>query len=137
MIRLTSAKQALSLRGTIPELAVLRMVQFEGSDGAYDPASHGYIVIIEEGDDIALVPEVGPGGLFDVIDDEWRSYDALDAFDEDGHTVFEMVISLDNERTLAVIIPDAPWLDSRLRLVLDVETEGRVSAFPKGALQQC
>ena len=32
MIRLTSAKQALSLRGKIPELAVLRMTQFEGSD---------------------------------------------------------------------------------------------------------
>ena len=137
MIRLTSARQALALRGTIPELAVLRMVQFEGSDGQYDPERHGHIVVIEEGDDIALVPEVGPGGLLDVIDDEWRSYDALQAFDEDGRTVFEMVIALDNERTLAIIIPDAPWLDSRLRLVLDVETEGHVSAFPKGVLQPC
>lgn len=134
MIRLTSACQACALRGQIPELAVLRMVQFEGEDGSYDPATHGHILVLQEGDDIALVPELGPDGLLEVIDSEWASYDYVEAFAEDGRTVFEMVIALDNDRTLAVIVPDAPWVDSRLRLVLEVETGGQVSPFPKEVL---
>jgi hypothetical protein len=41
MIRLTSIQQALSLRGTIPELAIIRAIQFMG-DG-YIPEEDGSI----------------------------------------------------------------------------------------------
>ena len=123
MIRLKSAKHALCLRGVIPELAIVRMVQFEGKDGNYDPDMHGHILVLQEGDDITQIPEIGPDGLLEVIDNEWCCYEYVEAFVEDGRTVFEMVIALDNERTIAVIIPDEPWLDDRLRLVLEVETQ--------------
>ena len=71
MIRLKSAKQALGLRGIIPELAIARMVQFEGKDRHYDPDIHGHILVIQEGDDITQIPEIGPYGLLEVIDNEW------------------------------------------------------------------
>lgn len=131
MIRLKSAKQALGLRGVIPELAIVRMVQFEGKDGHYDPGIHGHILVIQEGDDITDIPEIGPDGLLEVIDNEWFCYEYVEAFVENGRTVFEMVIALDNERTIAVIIPDEPWLDDRLRLVLEVETQGHIQILPE------
>ncbi len=134
MIRLTSARQALNLRGTIPELAVLRMVQFEGQDGRYDPQVHGYILVVQEGDDISKIPEMGPDGLFEIIDSERSSFDYVEAFDENGRTIFEIVIPLDNERTLAIIIPDGSWLDQRLRNVLASETHRRFLPGPKGEL---
>ncbi len=130
MIRLTSARQALELRGTIPELAVLRMVQFEGEDNAYDPSIHGHILVIQKGDDISKIPECGPEGLLDVIDNEWGCYEYVEAFKESGRKVYEMVIALDNDRTLAVIIPDEPWLDRRLQCVLETETGGNFATLP-------
>ncbi len=51
MIRISSIQQALSLRGTIPELAVIRSIQFMG-DG-YSPEEHGHIIVIQEGDDLS------------------------------------------------------------------------------------
>jgi len=39
MIHIYSIQQALSLRGTVPELAVIRSIQFMG--GGYDPEEHG------------------------------------------------------------------------------------------------
>jgi hypothetical protein len=48
MIRLISIQQTLSLRGRIPELAVIRSAQFM-VDG-YRPEEHGYIVVMQEGD---------------------------------------------------------------------------------------
>lgn len=41
MIKLTSASQAKQLRGKIPELAIMRMTQLEGTDGLYDPTVDG------------------------------------------------------------------------------------------------
>ena len=66
MIKLTSIAQALSLKGTIPELAVIRAIQFM-SDG-YSPEEHGHIIVIQEGDDISKVSEIGPNGLCDEYD---------------------------------------------------------------------
>lgn len=134
MIRLTSARQALKLRGSIPELAVLRMVQFEGKDGRYNPKVHGYIMVIQERDDISKIPEIGPDGLFEIIDSERSSFDYVEAFDENGRTIFEMVIHLDNDRTLAIIIPDGSWLDQRLRSVLASETNRHFPPLPNGEL---
>ncbi|APG24244.1 hypothetical protein [Syntrophotalea acetylenica] len=134
MIRLTSARQALNLRGTIPELAVQRMVHFEGKDGRYNPKVHGYIMVIQERDDISKIPEVGPRGLFEIIDSERGSFDYVEAFDENGRTIYEIVIPLDNDRTLALILPDGPWLDQRLRSVLESETNRRFLPLPKGEL---
>ena len=58
MIRLYSPEQALALRGTIPELTITRSLQFQ-SDG-YDHEEHGHIIVIQEGDELSRVPEIGP-----------------------------------------------------------------------------
>jgi len=114
MIRLTSSAQAKGLDGRIPRLAVLRMRQFEGEDGRYDPGIHGHIVIIEPGDDIADMPEVSPEGLPPLLDPEEPGYEFLEAFEEDGRTVWEMAVAIDADRTVAVIFAESPALDPRL-----------------------
>ncbi len=129
MIRLTSAAQALALRGTIPELAVIRMVQFEGADGIYDPQEHGHIVVLQEGDDIADLPELGPSGLIQALDEEWPIHEYIEAFPQEDGLTYELVIQIDDGRTIAVIIADRPWLDPRLRTFLERETKAR-PAFP-------
>jgi len=50
MIRIKSTQQALNLKGIIPELAIIRSIQFMG-DG-YSPEEHGHIIVNQEGDDI-------------------------------------------------------------------------------------
>lgn len=116
MIRLTSARQARALRETLYELAVLRMVQLEGTDGRYDPEIHGHVVVLQEGDDpVRDFPEFGEAGLLTAVADGWPLFDYVEGFDENGLLLFEAVCHLDDERTVAAIIPDAPWLDPRLR----------------------
>jgi hypothetical protein len=114
MIRIYSIEQALSLRGTIPELAIIRALQFMG-DG-YSPEEHGHIIVIQEGDDLSQAYEIGPNGLCD--EDELPTYEFVEAFIESCHVVYEAVYQIDDSRTVAVIAPDAPWLDKSLRAVL-------------------
>ncbi len=119
MIRLTSTNQALSLRGTVPELAILRMSQFQGTDGTYDPDTHGYIIVLQDGDDPEReLPELGEKGLF-TGNEDWPLFDYVEAFEESGQLVFEAVAHLDDDRTVAVIIPFTPDLDPRLRTLLE------------------
>ena len=113
MIRLTSIQQALSLRGTIPELAVIRAIQFMG-DG-YIPEEHGHIIVIQEGDDITQIKEIGDDGLF--VDDV-PTFEYVEAFLDGDQVTFELVYQLDDSRTVAVIVPDEPWLDPSLRNIL-------------------
>jgi hypothetical protein len=112
MVRLTSIQQALSLRGTIPELAIIRAMQFMG-DG-YDPEQHGHIIVIQEGDDITQIKEVGEDGLFD---DDVPTFEYVEAFVDGDQVTFELVYQLDDSRTVAVIA-DADCLDDDLRNML-------------------
>jgi hypothetical protein len=111
MIRLTSIQQALSLRGTIPELAVIRSMQFM-SDGY--STDDGWIVVLEQGDDINQIKEVGPNGLFD---DDVPIFEYVEAFVDGDQVTFELVYQLDDSRTVAVIA-DAICLDDDLRSTL-------------------
>ena len=113
MIRIYSIQQALSLKGTIPELAVIRSIQFMG-DG-YSPEEHGHIIVIQEGDDITQIKEIGEDGLFT---DDIPNFEFVEAFADGDQVTFELVFLLDDSRTVALIIPDAPWLDADLRKVL-------------------
>jgi hypothetical protein len=108
MIRLTSTQQALSLRGTIPELAIIRAIQFMG-DG-YNPEEHGYIIVIQTDKDFSEFTEI------DSFTDECCEY--IEAFIEDDHIVYEAVFQIDNSRAIAVIIPDEPWLGEPFRKIL-------------------
>ena len=118
MIRITSTKQALSLRGTIPELAVIRSLQFMG-DG-YIPEEHGHIIVVQEGDDITQnklthIKEIRDDGLFT---DDVPNFEYVEAFLDGDQVTFELVYQLDDSRTVAVIVPDEPWLDEGLRNIL-------------------
>ena len=113
MIRIYSIQQALSLKGTIPELAVIRSLQFMG-DG-YSPEEHGHIIVMQEGDDITQIKEIGDDRMF--IDDI-STFEIVEAYVDGDQVTFELVYQLDDSRTVAVIIPDAPWLDADLRKVL-------------------
>ena len=114
MIRLLSTKQSLALRGTIPELAIIRSLQFQ-SEG-YDPNIHGVILVLEPGDDLCRIPEIGPEGLYD--QDGLPSFEFVEAFAEGDRLIYEMVIVIDNSRTVALVIPDDPNLDPSLRTIL-------------------
>ena len=119
MIRLFSTDQAINLRGIIPELAIIRSLQFQGS--GYSEA-HGHIVVIEKDDDLSQVTEVSPSGLV-LIYDSWPAYEYAEAFFEGHNIVYEVVFQVDNDRTIAVIIPDQPWLDAKLRSDLQIATQ--------------
>ena len=114
MIRLLSTKQSLALRGTIPELAIIRSLQFQ-SEG-YDPDIHGVILVLETGDDLCRIPEIGPEGLYD--QDGLPSFEFVEAFAEGDRLIYEVVIVIDNSKTVALIIPDEPGLDPSLRTIL-------------------
>lgn len=119
MIRLTSAAQARELRGQIPELVIRRMEQFEGNDGNYSPEKHGHLVVIGEAEDITTLPEISETGLLAILDPECPGYEFLEAFQEDGQTVWEMAVQIDDERTIAVFFVETPALDRRLAQYLD------------------
>ena len=114
MIRLLSTKQALSLRGTIPELALIRSLQFQ-SEG-YDPDIHGVILVLETGDDLCRIPEIGPEGLYD--SDGLPCFEFVEAFVEHDRLIYEVVIVIDNSKTVALIIRDEPGLDPSLCTIL-------------------
>ena len=120
MIRLFSTDQAINLRGIIPELAVIRSIQFQSS--GYSPETHGHIIVIQEGDDLTQVTEISPSGLV-LIYDSWPAYEYAEAFIEEDMVVYEVVFQINNERTIAVIIPDQPWLDAKLRSELQIATQ--------------
>ena len=101
MIHIYSIQQALSLRGIIPELAIIRAMQFMG-DG-YDPEEHGHIIVIEQGDDITRIKEIGDDGFFT---DDVPNYEYVEAFLAGAQVTFELVYQLDDSRTVAVIITD-------------------------------
>ena len=114
MIRLLSTEQSLALRGSIPELAIIRSLQFQGE--GYSPEEHGHIIVLEAGDNLCRIPEIGPEGLYD--SDGLPSFEFVEAFVENDQVVYEVVIVIDNSRTVALIIPDGPNLDPSLRTIL-------------------
>ena len=110
MIRIYSAKQALSLRDTIPELAVIRSLQFMG-DG-YIPEEDGSIYVFERGDKI---PDIVPEGLFD---ENGQTYESIEAYWDNKQISFEIFFLISNSSVKVAIVPDEPWLDTNLRATL-------------------
>jgi hypothetical protein len=120
MIVLTSCRQAESLRGSIPELAIRRMHELGGS-----------VLVLQEGDDIARgIPQAGRYGLLTHLDDEWQApFDWVRYLFEGGKKFFEAQLNTGGKRQVIVIVPDEKWVDERLAVVLDVEGE---EASPEG-----
>lgn len=125
MIRLKSTSQILTLEKKIPEIAIKRMVQFEGYDGLYDPDRHGYLIVVEDGDDLVNdIPEGGDRGLHTHLDDEFQNqFEFVRSTDEDGVKIYEAVMQINNEKSVAVFISETFPLHDQLRLVLEMEAE--------------
>jgi len=123
MIKLTSTIQAEQYRGQIPDLAIFRMSQLEGTDGQYDPEQFGYILVFQQGD---LITDISPMGLYD--QGGLPIYEFVEAFYSSSQTVFEVVIAVNTDFVIALIIPDEPWLDTQLRQVLQQAIQGSTPA---------
>lgn len=123
MIRLTDPFQVQRRKHLFPQRAIDVFDSFQQTFSPYDYKVHSRVALLEEGDDIGRVPrELGRYGLMEVLDNPWRSYDSITIFTEGDSRYYEMVITLQSDTLLYLLIPDASWLDSRLRLILDVET---------------
>ena len=119
MTKLTSSDQANQLQGKIPELAILRMRQLEGSDGLYDPAAHGFITVVTEQEDVINdFLDLGKQGLLSGTTD-WPIFDFVERFPEGPGYVFEAVMHTNDEAVRVFIVSDAAWLDIRLRTILE------------------
>ena len=94
MIRLTSIQQALRLKDTTPELSIIRAIQFMG-DG-YDPEEHGHIIVIQDGDDLTQIKEIGEDGL---LVDDIPTFEFIEAFVDGDQVTFERVCQLDDSKT--------------------------------------
>ena len=87
----------------------------------------GWIVVLEEGDDITQIKEIGEDGL---LTDDVPNFVFVEAFLDGDQVTFELVYQLDDSRTVAVIIPDEPWLDPSLRNILR-EAAGALLPLPQ------
>lgn len=124
MIRLTEPFQVQRRRHLYPQRALDLFDSCQQQHSPYDYKVHSRVAILEEGDDIGRVPrELGRYGLLGILDNPWRCYDSIGTFTEGETRWFEMTITLTAGVLLIVLIPDSAWLDPRLRLVLEVETE--------------
>lgn len=115
MMVLTEKTRTEELRGRVPEVALRR---------AEGLSPGGLVVVLEEGDDIERnVPQAGRHGLLTHLDDAWQEPFSFVGFVvEDGRRVFEARLAY-GRQPVTVVVPDAPWLDDRLRLLLDLEAE--------------
>ncbi len=120
MIRITSIEQALDLRGTIPEVAVIRSQQFLGE--GYREEIHGFIIALQGEGNLSTIHEVGTDGLND--SDGLPAYEYIELFTEDDELVYEIVFQVDADKTIAVIVVDGPQLDKDFRMQLSHASEG-------------
>lgn len=84
----------------------------------------GTVVVLEEGDDVERgVPQAGRYGLLTHLDDPWQEpFTWVRSVRENGDRLFVARLAY-GRNPVAIVAPDAAWLDSRLRLVLDLEAE--------------
>ncbi|EAT16956.1 hypothetical protein HTZ97_07255 [Desulfuromonas acetoxidans] len=127
MIRITSTQQAESLKGILPELVIKRMQEFEGTDDIYDPDIFGYLIWLEPGDDLTQLTDLAQGGLYDLLDNEWLGFEHVELHREVGRDIYEMVVAIDADKTIAVFLEAGPWLDLHLIEVLKAEAAAHSS----------
>ncbi len=119
MIRLKSYQEALAQKDKIPALALLRMQQLEGNDGQYCPESHGYLVILQDGDQFQNLPEAAH-------DHDDPPFEYARYVEEDDVRVFEVVIAIDNEKMIGVIFPETIPISPEFRQLLELAAEKEI-----------
>lgn len=89
-------------------------------------AAGGRALVLQEGDDPERdFPQAGRYGLMSHLDDCWQEPFAwVRVITIRGSRMFVARLARNYRKgTHAVVVPDAPWVDSRLRLVLEMEGE--------------
>lgn len=90
----------------------------------YDPDTHGYVVLIEQGDTRINLPELkGP-----MADIEWDG-----VWKQDGH--YHAVYCTNNEHAIEILIPEAEWLDADLRASLENANFGKRTSLLENCLE--
>ena len=97
MVRITSIEQALALRGSIPEIAVIRSQQFMGE--GYSEEIHGLIVVLQNERDLSAIREIGADGLNDP--DGLPAYEYIELFVEGEELIYEIVFQIDEDFDLS------------------------------------
>lgn len=98
MIRLKSLQDVMDHKDTITPLGYLRGLQFCGSQG-YQADIDGWIVILEAGDDITQIKEIGINGYGDLLD----CYEFVETFVDDDRIFYEIAIQASNTMTFAIV----------------------------------
>lgn len=129
MITLTGNHQANYQKATIPDIIIQRMQQLEGNDGLYDPDIHGYIIILEQHDDISNIPAIAEHGLLTILQECDQPnhhpdyppccFEHVELHHQPDHNIYEMIITIDADKVIVIFAPDTPWLDTRLKQALE------------------
>lgn len=114
MVVLTGKDGEEDLHGRVPELALRRARELRDQGLS--------VVVLEEADDVVNdFGMVGRYGLVTYLDDHYQApFEYVRYVVEDGVKVYEALL-LPGRHLL--VTPDADWVDHRLRVVLDVESD--------------
>ena len=99
----------LDAQGTVIDLS-FGNEDFEKEGYSYDPEAHGFITLIEEADKGRVLTEIWDD--WTLVDIPWEGISIVDGF-------FQAVFLANNEFGIVFIIPDAPWVDGKLREVIE------------------
>lgn len=115
MVILTGKEGDAVLQGRVPEIALRRARELAGKGVR--------VLVLEQGDDVTRdFRVVGRFGLLTYLDDHYQApFEYVRFVREGGRRVFEALLAPRGRHLL--VTPDEDWVDSRLRLVLDVEGE--------------
>ncbi len=94
----------------IKNLVQRLIIDFEKEGYSYDPEAHGFITLIEEADKGRVLTEIWDD--WTLVDIPWEGISIVDGF-------FQAVFLANNEFGIVFIIPDAPWVDGKLREVIE------------------
>ena len=89
------------------------IIDFTDEGYEYDPEAHGYIALIEKHDLERVLEEIWPEpDGWTLLDIPWEGIMQIDGF-------FQAIFLANNEFGIVFIIPDAPWVDGKLREVIE------------------
>ena len=94
----------------IEDLVQRLIVDFIKEGNLYIPEDHGYIALIEEHDVDRILTEIWDD--WTLLDIPWEGIMQIDSF-------FQAIFLANNEFGIVFIIPDALWVDGKLREVIE------------------